>query len=187
MSELSQPLNCIFNDIIRLDFKKFKMTLIEFQTSRKAMLADRALRAEQAAEEKKAEEEKKEGMSGIGSQLTVHDGTDAEKADIERVKRITDFLGVMSRAAKFAMNSQSWLQLVSILMYVWNTFAYELTNPLELTSLSEAADQTPEAWKSIVILAECSLYLMEHLKKGGKLRTLAGKDIDKVKNQKSML
>ena len=87
------------------------------------------------------------------------------------------FLEVMARAAQFALNSQSWLQLVSIILYVWNAFAYDLTNPLELTMV-------PEAWHSVVILAECSLYLLEFLQRGGKLRTLAGQDIDKVKNQK---
>lgn len=62
-------------------------------------------------------------------------------------------------------------------MYVWNAFAYDLTNPLELTTV-------PEAWHSVVILAECSLYLLEFLQRGGKLRTLAGQEIDKIKNQK---
>ena len=81
----------------------------------------------------------------------------------------------MARAAQFALNSRSWLQLVSIIIYVWNGFAYDLTNPLELCLV-------PEAWQSVVILAECSLYLLEFLQKGGKLRTLAGRDIDKVKN-----
>ena len=42
----------------------------------------------------------------------------------------------------------------------------------------------PEAWHSVVILAECSLYLLEFLQRGGKLRTLAGQDIDTIKNQK---
>lgn len=86
-------------------------------------------------------------------------------------------LQVMARAAQFALNSQSWLQLVSIILYVWNAFAYDLTNPLELCLV-------PEAWHSVVIIAECSLYLLEFLQKGGKLRTLAGKEIDTVKNQK---
>ena len=87
------------------------------------------------------------------------------------------FLEVMARAAQFALNSQSWLQLTSIILYVWNAFAYDLTNPLELTMV-------PEAWHNVVILAECSLYLLEFLQRGGKLRTLAGQDIDTIKNQK---
>lgn len=66
---------------------------------------------------------------------------------------------------------------MSIILYVWNAFAYDLTNPLELTMV-------PEAWHSVVILAECSLYLLEFLQRGGKLRTLAGQAIDTVKNQK---
>ena len=87
------------------------------------------------------------------------------------------FLVVMARAAQFALNSQSWLQLVSIILYVWNAFSYDLINPLELCLV-------PEAWQNVVVIAECSLYLLEFLQKGGKLRTLAGRDIDTVKNQK---
>lgn len=96
---------------------------------------------------------------------------------MKRVLNMAKFLQVMSRAAQFALNSHSWLQLVSIILYVWNAFSYDLTNPLELTTV-------PDAWHSVVILAECSLYLLEYLQRGGKLRTLAGQDIDKVKNQK---
>jgi hypothetical protein len=33
----------------------------------------------------------------------------------ERVSRLTTFLNVMAQAAKFAINSRSWLQLVSII------------------------------------------------------------------------
>ena len=91
---------------------------------------------------------------------------------------MTAFLEVMAKAAKFALNSRSWLQLVSVILYVWNAFAYDLTNPLELT--------TTDAWKSVVVLAECSLFLLEYLQGGGKLRTLAGQDIDQVKNQKPL-
>lgn len=36
----------------------------------------------------------------------------------------------------------------------------------------------------MLILAECSLYLLEYLKSGGKLRKIGGHDIDEVKNQK---
>jgi len=44
---------------------------------------------------------------------------------------------------------------VSIIRYTWNVFSYDLTNPLELT-------QT-EGWHYILLIAECSLYLVEHL------------------------
>ena len=41
LNELSQPLNCIFNDVLRLDFKKFKLTLVEFQSTKKAREAEK--------------------------------------------------------------------------------------------------------------------------------------------------
>lgn len=65
------------------------------------------------------------------------------------------FLETMAKAAKFALNSHSWLQLVSILLYVWNVFSYTMTTPLDLTRTT--------AWKHVVVLAECSLYLLEYL------------------------
>jgi hypothetical protein len=95
--------------------------------------------------------------------------------DVEKRKvKMANILEVMSRAAVFALNSKSWLQLVSIILYVWNSFSYDLTNPLELTET--------EAWKPLTVLAECSLYLLEYLQKGGKLRKVINKDIDLVKN-----
>jgi len=79
-----------------------------------------------------------------------------KKMEIEKRKvRMANLLDVMSRAAVFALNSKSWLQLVSIILYVWNSFSYDLTNPLELTET--------EAWKPLTLLAECSLYLLEYL------------------------
>lgn len=83
----------------------------------------------------------------------------------------------MAKAATFALNSRSWLQLVSIILYVWNAFRYDLTNPLELTET--------DAWKPLTCLAECSIYLLEYLQKGGKLRKIINRDIDSIKNQKS--
>ena len=100
-----------------------------------------------------------------------------ETEDVKRINKMAAFLQQMARAAQFALNSNSWLQLVSIIIYVWNAFAYDLTNPLELCLV-------PSAWQSVVIIAECSLYLLEFLQRGGKLRVLAGQDIDKIKNQK---
>jgi predicted nucleotidyltransferase len=72
-----------------------------------------------------------------------------------RVVRVTEQLKVMARAAEYAKNSRSWLQLVSIIRYAWNVFTYDLTNPLELT-------QT-DGWHYILLIAESSLYLIEHL------------------------
>ena len=85
----------------------------------------------------------------------------------------------MAKAASFALNSRSWLQLLNIILYVWNSFTYDMTSPLEVTDT--------QAWHSVVVLAECSLFLLEHLQKGGKLRKLAGKEIDKVPNQKARM
>jgi len=93
----------------------------------------------------------------------------------QRMKIMTSFLEVMAKAAKFALNSKSWLQLVNIILYTWNAFSYDLTNPLELTTSSDA-------WKNIVVIAECSLFLLEFLQQGGQLRTQKGQDIDQVKN-----
>lgn len=125
---------------------------------------------EQAAEEerkKEAEEAEAAGNPPPSRENKEEELTPQKK----RVKRMAQFLEVMARAAQFALNSQSWLQLVSIILYVWNAFSYDLTNPLELTTV-------PEAWHSVVIIAECSLYLLEFLQRGGKLRTLAGQEID---------
>lgn len=44
-----------------------------------------------------------------------------------------------------------------------------------------------DAWKPLTELAECSLYLLEYLQKGGKLRKVMNRDIDLVKNQKPQL
>jgi hypothetical protein len=66
---------------------------------------------------------------------------------------------------------------VSIIQYVWNVFSYDLTSPLELTETS--------AWKHLTVIAECSLYLLEYLQKGGKLRKIVNREIDQVKNQTS--
>jgi hypothetical protein len=69
---------------------------------------------------------------------------------------MTNFLQVMSRAAEYAKNSRSWIQLENIIRYAWNALSYDLTTPLEL--------KETEGWKYIVLIAECSLYLMEYLK-----------------------
>ena len=62
-----------------------------------------------------------------------------ESDDVKRINKMASFLQQMARAAQFAVNSKSWLQLVSIIIYVWNAFAYDLTNPLELCLV-------PSAW-----------------------------------------
>lgn len=56
---------------------------------------------------------------------------------------------------------------------------YDLTTPLEL--------KETEAWKYLLIISECSIYLLEYLRAGGKLRHVGGYDIDEVKNSKPSL
>jgi hypothetical protein len=56
---------------------------------------------------------------------------------------------------------------------VWNVISYDLTSPTDL--------KETEGWKFIVVLSECSLYLVEFLKNGGQLRVGGGLDIDEVK------
>jgi hypothetical protein len=142
--------NCVFNDILQIDFAKYKQTLEEYNDSQGLLKA-------RFAEEHKEDNEQ-------------------YAAAIEpRVQRVINLLKVMARAAEYAKNSRSWLQLISIIRYSWNVFSYDLTNPLELTN--------GEGWHYILLIAECSLFLMEHLQKGGSLRRIAGRDIDKVKNQ----
>jgi len=68
---------------------------------------------------------------------------------------------------------------VSIIQYVWNAFSYDLTTPLELTET--------DAWKPLTELTECSLYVLEYLQKGGKLRKVINRDIDQIKHQKPQL
>lgn len=82
----------------------------------------------------------------------------------------------MAKAAEYARNSRSWIQLENIIRYVWNALQYDLITPLEL--------KETDGWKFILIIAECSIYLLEFLKGGGKIRKIAGFDIDMVKNQK---
>ena len=162
-------MNCVFNDIIRLDFTKFKQVLAEYSV----ILKEREFEKAQVEEEYKKKVEEAEAASNPVPEREAR----AETEEVKRINKMASFLQQMARAAQFAVNSKSWLQLVSIILYVWNAFAYDLTNPLELCLV-------PSAWQSVVIIAECSLQLLEFLQRGGKLRLLAGQDIDKVKNQK---
>ena len=159
LNDLESPLNCIFTDIIRLDFSKFNTVLTEYQ----------AVIKEEIEAETRAEEERKKALEE--AEASGNPPPEAEEVEEspakKRVKRVSDFLQVMARAAQFALNSRSWLQLVSIILYTWNTFTYDMINPLELSRVGNG-------WHSLVILAECSLYMLEYLQRGGKLRTLAG-------------
>jgi hypothetical protein len=133
-----------------LDFKKFKQTLEEYQDAERL----KKIKFEEAHKE------------------------DNEEYVVEiddRIQRVTELLKVMARAAEYAKTSKSWLQLVSIIRYTWNIFAYDLTNPLELTK--------GDGWHYALLIAECSLCLIEHLQKGGSLRKIAGRSIDQVKDQ----
>jgi hypothetical protein len=42
---------------------------------------------------------------------------------------------------------------------------------------------TTEGWKYTLLIAECSLALIEHLKKGGSMRLLSGRNIDQIECQ----
>ena len=168
INNLAMPLNCIFDDVIRLDFTKFKAALFEYQESEKERIA-------KSRQKSRAATPAEDGKPGTSLSQNKEEEEEVSP-DKRRLDTMTTFLEVMAKAAKFALNSRSWLQLMSIILYVWNTFAYDLANPLELTRT--------EAWKSVVVLAECSLFLLEYLQGGGKLRTLAGQDIDMVANQK---
>lgn len=87
---LPQTLNCVFDDIIRLDFVKFKSVMTEYTDALKA---------------------KKLALHEQYKNELVKKTYEVE----ERVQRITQLLTVMAQAAKFAINSRSWLQLVSII------------------------------------------------------------------------
>lgn len=76
----------------------------------------------------------------------------------------------MARAAEYARNARAWLQLENIIRYTWNVISYDLTSPLEL--------KETEGWRYFVILAECSLFLVEYLRGGGTFRKLGGLEID---------
>jgi len=122
--------SCVFNDILQIDFTKYRQTLEEHRDSQRLL-------------EDQFKEEHKE---------------DNEEYHLEiepRVLRITELLKVMARAAEYAKNSRSWLQLVGVIRYTWNVFSYDLANPLELSQ--------GEGWHYLLLIAECSLYLIEHL------------------------
>lgn len=77
----------------------------------------------------------------------------------ERVRKITGFLKIIAKAAEYARNARAWLQLENIIRYTWNVLSYDLTSPIEI--------KETDAWKAIVVISECSLYLVEYLKGGG--------------------
>jgi len=167
LHELQQPMNAVFNDIIRLDFTKFKQVLSEYQVAQHDLEREER---DAIALHKLAVQQAEAAGQPVPSR-----GKPTVRPELVRMQKMAALLKQMARAALFALNSQSWLQLVSIILYVWNAFAYDLTTPLELCLV-------PEAWHSVVVIAECSLYLLEFLQRGGRLRTLAGQDIDRVKN-----
>ena len=108
-SQLQAPLqSCVFNDILQIDFLKYKATLEEYNEARRQLQL-------QFEEDHKEDEEKY-----------------VPEVE-ERVQRVAALLRIMARAAEYAKHSRSWLQLVSIIRYTWNVMAFDLTNPLELT------------------------------------------------------
>jgi len=142
--------SCVYNDILQIDFVKYKSTVEEHNEENRLAKA-------QFEEEHKDDEEKYEIQPE------------------ERIKRVSNLLRIMARAAEYAKNSRSWLQLVAIIRYTWNVLSFDLTTPLELTQA--------DGWRYVLLIAECSLYLVEHLQQGGSLRRMAGREIDEVKNQ----
>lgn len=52
---------------------------------------------------------------------------------------------------------------------VWNCFYELIINPFEIN--------TTDGWMYVTIIAEQILIFLDHLRKGGSLRELAGKDI----------
>ena len=68
----------------------------------------------------------------------------------------------LALSAFFAKEAKAWVQLENVVRTCWNSIKFDLTNPLELRDTG--------AWKSISVIAECVLVLLEHLKKGGSLR-----------------
>lgn len=75
---------------------------------------------------------------------------------------MSDLVKIMAKAATYACQSKSWLQLINIIYYTWNVFTYDLIDPLEMTQ--------DDGWLYITLIAECCLILIEHLQKGGSLR-----------------
>ena len=76
--------SCVFNDVLQIDFVKYKATLEEHNEAQR-------LAQGQFEEEHKEDEEK------------------YELQPEERVRRVSDLLRVMARAAEYAKNSGSWL------------------------------------------------------------------------------
>lgn len=143
--------NCVFNDILILDFNKYKQAFDEHNDKIK-------LQQLHFEEEHKSDNDRFE--------VPVE----------ERIKKVTNIIKILGRAAEFAKNSRSWVQLENIIRYAWNIFSYDLTTPLEL--------KETDAWKYVLLIAESSLYLLEYLKGGGKQRKVAGYDIDEVRGSK---
>jgi hypothetical protein len=135
-------------------------------------------------------EEHNEDQKSKKAQFEEEHKEDEERYTVsaeERVQKVAGLLKVMARAAEYAKNSRSWLQLVAIIRYTWNVFAFDLTNPLELTQVVIKDDDDEDddcGWHYVLLIAECSLCLVEHLQKGGSLRKMAGREIDEVKDQK---
>ena len=92
-------MNCIFDDIIRLDFTKFKTVLSEYQV----IMRENELIEKSAEEErKKAAEEAESAGNPPPSRESIKSEVNPEK---KRVQTMAKFLEVMARAAQFALNS----------------------------------------------------------------------------------
>jgi hypothetical protein len=124
--QMTSQLNCIFNDIIRIDFTKFKSVLTEFR--------EQLMNKQEAERAKSAVSSLSDNKSQPAKPSTANpENKGLAQDDDGRMKVMTQFLESMAKAAKFALNSRSWLQLINIILYTWNAFSYDLTNPLELS------------------------------------------------------
>ena len=114
LNDLESPMNCVFNDIIRLDFTKFKQTLQEYEVTMK----EKKMIENQKREELKREQEVRPSStevtaSAAGPSKTASTNAaaaanaaaapaqalEAEDPQLRRVKNMAKFLVVMARAA----------------------------------------------------------------------------------------
>lgn len=83
-SQLQTAQQCVFNDVLQLDFTKYKQAVDEHAEGLR-------FQRERFEEEHKADNDKWE--------VKVE----------ERVKKLTGFLRIMARAAEYARNARAWL------------------------------------------------------------------------------
>jgi uncharacterized FlaG/YvyC family protein len=144
--------SCIFDDILKLDFDKYKLNLEEHDEYSQHL-------KQQWEDEQREKEEQKEKVEG---QEEEEKPKEVYKPEVDpRIEQVTHQLKILAESAEYAKNSKFWLQLITIFRYTCNVLAYNLTNPLELTQ--------SDAWKYILIIAECNLVMLEQLQGGASI------------------